>query len=129
MVNRRKYTKRATEFVTAVQVDLDIESFTYRKWGSTQRCKPGDWLVDNNGEVYTVDGESFARTYRSTGPGVYVKTTAVWAEIASSDGAVPTKEGLTSYKTGDYLVANEPDGGDPYAVAREVFERMYEPAQ
>jgi hypothetical protein len=34
--------------------------------GAEQRCKRGDWLVDNGGEVYTVDGDSFARTYRTS---------------------------------------------------------------
>ena len=55
MVERRKHVKRATQFVTAVQVDLELDGFTYRKWGGTQRCKRGDWLVNNNGEVYTVE--------------------------------------------------------------------------
>ncbi len=90
MSNRRKYLKRATEFVIAVQVNLDMEGFTYQKWGGTQRCKRGDWLVDNNGDVYTVDGNTFTRTYRSSGPGTYVKATPVWAEVAGTAGAIRT---------------------------------------
>jgi hypothetical protein len=39
---------------------------------------------------------------------------------------VKTKEGTTHYDAGDYLVYNEPDGGDPYAVSKENFERMYQ---
>jgi hypothetical protein len=128
MSKRRKYVKRATQFVTAVQVDLELDGFTYRKWGGTQRCKRGDWLVNNNGDVYTVDGQTFARTYRPTGPGAYVKTTPVWAEVAAAAGEVSTKEGSTRYDAGDYLVYNQADGGDAYAVARQDFERMYEPA-
>lgn len=123
---RRQYRKRPTEFVTAVQIDLDIDGFTYRKWGSTQTCKRGDWLVNNAGDTYTVDGASFARTYRPTGPGTYVKSTPVWAEIASAAGDVRTKEGATHYEPGDYLVSNEADGGDTYAVEKEAFEKMYE---
>ncbi|HEV8434039.1 MAG TPA: hypothetical protein VGR95_11550 [Thermoanaerobaculia bacterium] len=126
---RRKYVKRPSESVVAVKLDLDIDGFTYRKWGATQTCKRGDWLVDNKGDVYTVDGETFARTYRATGSGTYVKTTPVWAEVATAAGDVPTKEGSTHYEPGDYLVYNEPDGGDGYAVARESFERMYAPAE
>lgn len=128
-MTRRKYSKRATEFVIAVQVDLDTAGFTYRKWGSTQTCKRGDWLVNNNGDTYSVDGETFARTYRATGPGTWVKTTPVWAEVAASAGEVRTKEGSTHYEAGDYLVYNEQDGGDAYAVAKAAFERMYAPAE
>ena len=126
---KRKYAKRATEFVVAVQLDLDTDGFTYRKWGGVQRCKRGDWLVNNDGDTYTVDGETFARTYRPTAPGCWVKTTPVWAEAAERAGEVPTKEGSTHYEAGDYLVYNQPDGGDAYAVAKEKFERMYAPAE
>jgi hypothetical protein len=128
MSSRRKYVKRSSEFVVAVQIDLETGGFTYRKWGGTQTCKRGDWLVNNNGDTYTVEEKTFARTYRSTGPGTYVKTTPVWAEVAGAAGEVRTKEGATHYEAGDYLVYNEADGGDAYAVAREAFERMYAPA-
>src|SRR5215831_2695516 len=43
---RRRYKKKPTAFVTAVQLDLDTEGFTYNKWGGKQVCKRGDWLVD-----------------------------------------------------------------------------------
>jgi len=126
MSNRRKYVKRATEFVVAVQIDLDMGGFTYQKWGATQRCKRGDWLVNNNGDVYTVDGDTFARTYRRSGPGTYIKATPVWAEVAKTDGGIHTKEGVTRYSPGDYLVYNQADGGDGYAVEPDEFDRMYE---
>ena len=126
MSTKLKYVKRPTQFVTAVQLDLDTSGFTYRKWGGTQTCKRGDWLVHNDGDTYTIDKDSFARTYRATGPGTYLKTTPVWAEVAGTPGSVPTKEGATSYDAGDYLVYNEADGGDPYAVTKSAFERMYE---
>jgi len=123
---RRQYVKRASQFVTAVRLDLQTEGFTYQKWGSVQKCKPGDWLVNNNGDTYTVDADTFARTYRPTGRGTYLKTTPVWAEVANEAGEVRTKEGTTHYRPGDYLVYNEPDGGDAYAVSSSAFERMYE---
>jgi len=130
MSERQKYVKRATQFVYAVKLDLDCDGFTYRKWGGEQRCKPGDWLVHNphEAETYTVDAKTFARTYRMLRDCVYVKTTPVWAERATVAGRVETKEGATSYAAGDYLVFNEEDGGDPYAVASAAFDRMYEKA-
>lgn len=112
-----------------MRLDLDTPGFTYRKWDAEQRCKPGDWIVDNDGDVYTVDQDSFARTYRQVGPGCWLKTTPIWAEVAAEPGSVATKEGRTHYQRGDYLVFNEPDGGDPYAVSRDKFERLYEPDQ
>src|SRR5438874_2973604 len=98
MSTRQKYIKRATEVVVAVQLDLETEGFAYRKWGGTQVCKPGDWLVTNEGDTYTVDRETFARTYRATGPGTYVKVTPVWAEVARTAGGIGTKEGVTRYE-------------------------------
>jgi hypothetical protein len=127
MSARRQYVKRPSQFVVAVQLDLDTAGFTYKKWGATQTCKRGDWLVNNDGDVYTVDGDAFSRTYESSGPGTYIKRTPVWAEVASEPGAVRTKEGATHYQAGDYIVYNERDGGDGYAVSKEKFERMYEP--
>jgi hypothetical protein len=96
--------------------------------GGPQQCKAGDWLVSNDGDTYTVDQETFARTYRPTGPGTFVKTTPVWAEVASAAGEIPTKKGSTRYRAGDYVVFNQPDGTDGYAVSKSSFERMYEPA-
>jgi predicted acylesterase/phospholipase RssA len=124
---RVKYAKRPDQAVVAVQVALEGVSFSYEKWGATQKCKPGDWLVDNDGDVYTVDQATFARTYQKVADGKYLKTTPVWAEAAGEAGQVRTKEGSTSYEAGDYLVFNEEDGGDPYAVDKAKFESMYEP--
>jgi hypothetical protein len=83
---RQKYKKKPTAFVTAVQLDLDTEGFRYNKWGGKQVCKRGDWLVDNNGDKYTVSQEAFAKTYQLISPGVYLKTASVWAEVAEMQG-------------------------------------------
>jgi hypothetical protein len=126
MGNRRRYRKKADQFVAAVQLDLDTDGFTYRKWGAEQRCQQGDWVVDNDGDHYTVDGEVFARTYRKLSPGIYVKTTPIWAEVASEPGRVVTKEGASNYQAGDYLVSNNEDGTDAYCISAAKFESMYE---
>jgi hypothetical protein len=128
VADRLKYVKRANQAVLAVQLALDTEGFTYQKWGGSQRCKAGDWILDNGGDIYTVDQETFARTYRQVDGGKYVKVTPVWAERAASDGRVQTKEGATLYKSGDYLVFNEEHGGDGYAVEAEKFQSMYDRA-
>lgn len=128
MTKRLKYIKRAGQSVVAIQLALETGGFTYQKWGGSQRCKAGDWIVNNGGDIYTVDEDTFARTYRATGPGTYAKTTPVWAEMAVTAGEVQTKEGVTHYQAGDYIVYNEAHGGDGYAVARDEFERMYKQA-
>ena len=128
MARRRKFTRKPTALVTAVQLDLDTEGFTYNKWGSTQKCRRGDWLVNNNGDTYTVARESFARTYERVSQGVYIKSAPVWAEIAAQDGTVTTNEGVRAYKAGDYLVSNNEDGTDAYAISAQTFHTLYDPA-
>ena len=129
MAKRSRYRKKPDHYVVAVQLTLDTEGFTYRKWDAEQRCKPGDWLVNNQGDVYTVDQESFASTYRQKRPdlmGIYVKTGVVWAERATEAGKVVTREGISRYKAGDYLVANKEDGSDNYCISAGKFESLYE---
>jgi hypothetical protein len=126
--DRLKYVKREDQSVIAVQLALDTDGFTYKKWGGLQTCKPGDWILDNEGDIYTVDRDTFARTYRKVDSGRYAKVTPVWAELAASAGRVQTKEGDTHYQRGDYLVFNDENGGDAYAVEAEKFRAMYERA-
>lgn len=128
MSNLKKYLKKATSFVVAVQLDMETEGFTYEKWGAAQTCKRGDWVVNNSGDIYTVDGDTFTQTYRCVSPGIYLKTTPVWAEIADQAGHIRTKEGITHYEAGAYIVYNDPEGKDGYAVEADCFEEMYEPA-
>ena len=108
---------------------MDTEGFVYNKWGGKQVCKRGDWLVDNNGDKYTVSKESFARTYEIVSPGVYFKSAPVWAEVAEKGGRVKTKEGDTAHQAGDYLVFNNEEGTDAYAISAEKFESMYKLAE
>lgn len=128
MAELAKYLKKTSTPVVAVQLSLDTRGFTYRKWGGSQTCKAGDWIVNNDGDVYTVDRETFARTYRVISPGVYEKTAPVWAQVAEQPGQIATKEGVTHYQAGAYLVFNDAEGKDGYAVRAEVFEAMYERA-
>ena len=125
MGNRRRYRKRPDQYVVAVQLDLDTAGFTYYKWKAEQRCKQGDWIVDNNGDIYSVDREVFEKTYRMVKPGHYVKTTPIWAEVATEAGNVKTKEGESHYEKGDYIVSNNEDGTDAYCISAEKFESMY----
>jgi len=129
VAKRQKYQKKASQPVIAVRIDLDIDRFAYRKWGGEQHAKRGDWLVNNDGDVYTVDEKVFDKTYRKQRPGVYVKVAPVWAEIVTAAGSVKTVEGESHYKRGDYLVYNKRNGGNPYSVSAAKFKAMYRPAK
>jgi hypothetical protein len=122
----RRYKKKTDQHVIAVQVDLDTDGFTYQKWGGIQTCKKGDWLVDNAGDIYTIDRNVFEKTYRQVGDGRYVKVTSIWAEVAEHKGSVKTLEGESHYERGDYLVYNNPDKTDAYCIKAEKFDKLYE---
>jgi hypothetical protein len=65
-------------------------------------------------------------TYEFVSPGVYVKSAPVWAEVAMQPGKVKTQEGETAYQPGDFLVSNNRDGKDAYAMDKKKFASMYE---
>ena len=125
--HRSRYVRRPDRPVAAVRLALETTGLVYRKWGGRQRAKKGDWIVDNDGDVYTVDAAVFRRTYRKKKKaiGAYLKTTPVWAVRATEPGRVKTKEGATRYRTGDYLVSNNRDGSDAYAMNAKKFEDLY----
>lgn len=127
MSQRKRYRRKSGAEVTAVRLDLETEGFSYFKWGAWQQCKADDWIVCNQGDVYTVSADTFAATYTEVSPGRYRKTGEVWAEVAETDGSVTTREGKTHYRAGDYLVCNIHDDTDCYAISRERFLDLYEP--
>lgn len=123
---KTRYVKKVDQIITAVQLKLETDGFQYRKWGSNQQCNAGDWIVDNNGDCYTINNESFSNTYQQVSLGRYKKIAAVWAEQATSAGKISTKEGITYYEAGDYRVYNSSgDSSDGYAVSKAKFEDMY----
>lgn len=126
MTTLRRYRKRPDQAVTAIQLALDTKGLHYRKWGAEQHAQPGDWLVDNGGDIYTVAADVFARTYRQISPGRFIKSTPVWARQAEQAGALKTREGKSHFAAGDYLVFNQADETDGYCMAAERFQAMYE---
>lgn len=123
----QRYRARRDKFIVAVQIDLDTDGIRYQKWGHAQHGKAGDWLAKNGNDVYTIDKDSFAKTYApGATPGTYVKTAKVFAVQAKEDGSVPTKEGVTNYVAGDYVVSNNEDGSDAYAIKEAKFNDLYE---
>jgi hypothetical protein len=124
----REYRRRSGATVFALRLNLETDGFWYVKWGARQRCKQGDWLVQSGDDSYTVDADVFARTYERVADATYKKSGTVWAEQAAEAAAIDTKEGRTQYEAGDYVVYNDREKTDGYAVSRAKFEEMYEPA-
>lgn len=130
--NTVKYYKRKkTPPITAIQLNFDVPKdqkvmFKYEKWGATQQCKPGDWLAKNGDEVYTIDAESFKKTYTKVEGDLYEKTVGVYATKAKEDGSINTKEGTTHYKTGDWIVYNDEGLTDGYAISDTKMRSMYD---
>jgi hypothetical protein len=76
---------------------------------------PGSSTVEERS--ITVDRETFEATYRRVCPGLWEKHTEVWASVASEAGRIRTKQGPTDYRAGDYLVYNDADGRDGWAMS------------
>lgn len=124
--SRKYYRKKNNHQVTAIQLKLVTNGLRYEKWGASQTAKADDWLVENNGECYTVAADVFARTYQQVSAGRFVKVTVLQAYQASESGVLKTLEGSTRYQPGDYIVSNDPDNpADIYAVEKHRFEELY----
>lgn len=123
---RQRYRRRADTLVTAIRIDMSTSGIDYDKWGGRQHGKRGDWLVCNGTDVYTVDAESFAQSYRKVSEGRYEKYGFVWAQQAVRGGSVATKEGASAYDAGDYIVSNDEAGQDSWAVSAARFHSLYE---
>jgi len=122
----KSYKRKTAGTIVAIQLKFEELHFTFKKWQASQKCKSGDWLVENQGDVYTVDEEEFARTYEKVSKGIYKKTSIIWANQAQSIGHIKTIEGKTHYKNGDFLIANEKNGEYLYAISNKKFHQLYE---
>ena len=52
----------------------------------------------------------------------------MYARLADSAGQIETREGISQYDAGDYIVYNDRAGDDGYVISRDEFERLYEAA-
>lgn len=125
----KKYYKKKSLIVNAMQIALPDCEVNYKKWGGDQTAKSGDWIVENNGESYTVEEESFKNTYQHIKADQYKKTAPVWAEVTEQAGKISTKEGESEYSAGDYLVYNNADRTDGYATKKQDFESNYQTSE
>ena len=94
MSELKKYNRRPDATVTAVQINLALvghQPLQYAKWGGTQTAEAGDWLVNNNGDVYTIKEDVFANTYHMVSPGVYAKIGQIYEGTSNMQLATVAK--------------------------------------
>ena len=120
-----KYYPKAHNTVKAMPINLPNVEVNYEKWGGAQQANQGDWLVNRGDEFYTVEQSSFNDTYRCIEGNTYLKIAPVWAEIAKENGKIKTKEGESHFSAGDYLVYNDQNKKDGYAIKNTLFNDLY----
>ena len=74
--------------------------------------------------------ETVLQAFRANVPAVHAEDGCIeyGATVDADAGSIQTKEGVTHYDPGDYIVSNKEDGSDEYAVAAAKFESLYTPA-
>lgn len=113
----------STVDVHATQLDRSLSWNTDH--GSTLWGQPGDWLVETDGERWTVDGEVFQRTYEHLEADVYRKVTPVLAAKLAHPDSVESREGVVNAERGDLLVCNIT--GECWSVPACRFFQRYAP--
>lgn len=99
MTTKIKCTKNAPEEV-AIQLQSGTTGFSYHKWVTSQSCKPGDWIVKNAFDMYTVDENSFSRSYRAASLSCHRIFSPVRASMVGLGCTNESKEGFTQCQAG-----------------------------
>jgi hypothetical protein len=94
--------------------------------GAPMQAEAGDWeLTDDSGGRWTVQPETFARSYRRLLDGRYAKVERVNAVQLTSELQVPTAEGVSPARAGDWLLRDA--DGAVWPVPDETFRARYRP--
>lgn len=125
----KQYERRPDGLIIAIQIRLDLEAggIAYRKWDSEQWGKRGDWLINDDGDTYTVSAENFANDYELSESGLYRNTAKVWAEEATGSGFVEIRGGTAPFVEGNMLVFSDPDRKEGQVFFYNKFNRLYRP--
>ncbi|MGQ7787939.1 PGDYG domain-containing protein [Nesterenkonia sp. K-15-9-6] len=92
--------------------------------GAVMEAKPGDWIVDDDGQQWSVDAEVFAETYEAVSEGRYRKTGEVRARQIAQPTSLETLEGSDQLDAGDWVVQNA--SGECWGVSDARFRRRYQ---
>jgi hypothetical protein len=95
--------------------------------GTPLRAEPGDWeLTAPDGDRWTITDNAFTRSYRQRPDGRYGKWEVVEAVRLRRPVEVPTAEGPSSGRPGDWLLRD--DTGAVWPVPDRRFRDRYRPA-
>jgi PGDYG protein len=112
---------------TVVSAHRLVAALTWRTdRGAPMRAEPGDWeLTDEQGNRWTVEPETFARSYRRQPDGRYAKHELVDAVQLTYPLEVPTTEGVSTARIGDWLLRDA--AGAVWPVPDQQFRVRYRP--
>ena len=117
---------RPTAVVTARRLTEPLTWHT--EGGATLSAQPGDWeLTDADGDRWTVEPAAFARSYRRRPDGRYAKHEFVDAVRVAHGIDVPTTEGPSTARPGDWLLRDA--GGAVWPVPDHTFRDRYSPVE
>jgi hypothetical protein len=85
----------------------------------------GDWLVGSGKNERTVVDAEFRATHEHVFGDVYRRVGVVTAKRVTSDDRIPTHEGTSTARPGDWLLTS--DGGSTWPVTDEYFQEHYAP--
>lgn len=88
--------------------------------------QPGDWLVEDGAQKWTVADAVFRETYEQVDNGTYAKRAPVFARMVSGNVTLVTLEGNIALSPGDWLVCNL--NGDCWGMTAVQFASKYRPA-
>lgn len=110
-----------TSVVRVIQLDAPLT------WnadhGSTMQAQPGDWLVQSEGDTWSVEDGIFRVTYEHLRDDLYRKVTPVLAVELPAAGTVLSREGMVEAEQGDLLVCNVT--GECWSMPKEKFFQRY----
>lgn len=88
--------------------------------------QPGDWLLGEGSERWTVIDSVFQATYQNIGEGLYEKHAPVRAVKLSDSLTLATLEGTITLEPGDWLVCNL--SGECWGMSDSQFTAKYSPS-
>lgn len=102
-----------------------------RRWrtgrGSLLEARPGDWLLTDGDQEWTVAADVFDRSYRRSPDGRYLKSATVRAVRLTKATEVPTLEGRSTAAAGDWLLCGV--DSELWPVTDAHFRRCYAPKE
>ena len=116
---------RSTVIVKARQLTTPHE-WTSRS-GSVLRGQPGDWVLFDGDDEWTITDEAFTASYHQRPDGDWEKRSTIRAVQLDGAVEVDTPEGASRAEAGDWLATSL--GAGAWPIAANAFTRRYVPTE